>query len=330
MKNINITLLLLFFSFFIYAQEDNDLNINASSSQNDTNVTENSEVTIVNQMDRKLEEAADTKRKEDEAKAKRKTEEKKKQAKKETKASNLTKENGGFLDMKGIVIISLLLLLFFFGFITLFLLRWRMKHNKNLILFPENLFDSLDYLNKNSISSSENFKKQVEHFNKVLKYIRVTQDNNDKSFNSIIDSFTKLNDSIVEKENEIKQLRKGYESKETFAVIRRMIRLYATVFDIYNDTSLTDETKKEINIVLQDLEEKLIESGVKSYTIDSGTLVTNSQIFGVPESSDWIIESTSDKKKDNVVSSTLEKGFYFDGVNKTILKYVKIKVLKLN
>ena len=211
----------------------------------------------------------------------------------------------------------------------MFLLRWRLKHNKTLTTFPENLFDTLESLNINSSNSSENFKKQVEHFNKVLKYIRVTQDTNSTNFNEIIESFTKLNDSILEKENQIKQLRKGYESKETISLVRGMIRLHATIYDIASDEKNSEETRKETNFILADLEEKLMEAGVESYSIDPGISV-KSDVFGMPESSDWIIEQTDKKEKDNLVSSTLEKGFYYNGEDNTILKYVKIKVFKLN
>ena len=238
------------------------------------------------------------------------------------------KEDNTFLEVKDVVILSLILLTLFFGFITMFLLRWRLRHNKTLTTFPENLFDTLESLNTNSSNSSENFKKQVEHFNKVLKYIRVTQDTNSTNFNEIIESFTKLNDSIVEKENQIKQLRKGYESKETISLVRSIIRLHATIYDIANDEKNSQETRKETNFILNDLEEKLKESGVKSYSIEPGTSV-KSDVFGMPESSDWIIEPTDKKEKDNLVSSTQEKGFYYDGEEKTILKYVKIKVFKL-
>ena len=239
------------------------------------------------------------------------------------------KEEDTFLEVKDVVILSLILLTLFFGFITMFLLRWRLRHNKTLTTFPENLFDTLDSLNTNSSNSSENFKKQVDHFNKVLKYIRVTQDTNSTNFNEIIESFTKLNDSIVEKENQIKQLRKGYESKETISLVRSIIRLHATIYDIANDEKNSQETRKETNFILNDLEEKLKESGVKSYSIQSGISV-KSDVFGMPESSDWIIEPTDKKEKDNLVSSTQKKGFYYDGEDKTILKYVKIKVYKLN
>ena len=239
------------------------------------------------------------------------------------------KEDDTFLEVKDVVILSLILVTLFFGFITMFLLRWRLKHNKTLTTFPENLFDTLESLNINSSNSSENFKKQVEHFNKVLKYIRVTQDTNSTNFNEIIESFTKLNDSIVEKENQIKQLRKGYESKETISLVRGMIRLHATIYDIANDEKNSEETRKETNFILADLEEKLKEAGVESYSIDPDTSV-KSDVFGMPESSDWIIEQTDKKEKDNLVLSTQEKGFYFNGEDKTILKYVKIKVFKLN
>ena len=239
------------------------------------------------------------------------------------------KEDDTFLEVKDVVILSLIFLTLFFGFITMFLLRWRLKHNKTLTTFPENLFDTLESLNINSSNSSENFKKQVEHFNKVLKYIRVTQDTNSTNFNEIIESFTKLNDSIVEKENQIKQLRKGYESKETISLVRGMMRLHATIYDIANDEKNSEETRKETNFILVDLEEKLKEAGVESYSIDPGISV-KSDVFGMPESSDWIIEQTHKKEKDNLVSSTQEKGFYYNGEDKTILKYVKIKVFKLN
>ena len=238
------------------------------------------------------------------------------------------KEDDTFLEVKDVVILSLILLTLFFGFITMFLLRWRLKHNKTLTTFPENLFDTLESLNINSSNSSENFKKQVEHFNKVLKYIRVTQDTNSTNFNEIIESFTKLNDSIVEKENQIKQLRKGYESKETISLVR-YDQAHATIYDIANDKKNSEETRKETNFILADLEEKLKEAGVESYSIDPGISVT-SDVFGMPESSDWIIEQTDKKEKDNLVSSTQEKGFYYNGEDKTILKYVKIKVFKLN
>ena len=238
--------------------------------------------------------------------------------------------NEPFLSANKIIILSLIVLSLFFGFIILFLLRWRLKHNKTLTTFPENLFDTLESLDKNSTTSSENFKKQVDHFNKVLKYIRITQEDNNKNFNEIIESYSKLSESINEKEEEIKKLRKGYESKETIYLVRRMIKLHEDLYNSSIDEKKSNETKEEVKLLLNNLENKLDESGVKSYTIEPGTSVTDTNQFGIPDSSDWVLESTDKKEKNNVVSSTIEKGFYFDGEEKTILKNVKIKVYKFN
>ena len=247
---------------------------------------------------------------------------------KETKTSIFSMES--IFETKNIIILSLIILSLFLGFIVLFLLKWRKKHSESITTFPENLFELIESSEKSSSTSSENFKKQVEHFNKVLKYIRVTQEENKNSFNEIIESFTKLNNSIIEKENEIKRLRKGFESHETITFIKSIIRLHSNIYNASIDNKNSDETRNELKFILNDLEEKLKEAKVESYMIDTGVLATSPDLFGIPESSNWEIESTSKKEKDNTVSSTIEKGFYLDGEEKTIIKYAKIKVLKLN
>lgn len=233
-------------------------------------------------------------------------------------------------ETKNIIILSLIILSLFLGFIVLFLLKWRKKYSESITTFPENLFELIESSEKSSSTSSENFKKQVEHFNKVLKYIRVTQEENKNSFNEIIESFTKLNNSIIEKENEIKRLRKGFESNETITFIKSIIRLHSNIYNASIDNKNSDETKNELKFIINDLEEKLKEAKVESYLIDSGVLATSPDLFGIPESSNWEIESTDKKEKDNTVLSTIEKGFYLDGEEKTIIKYAKIKVLKFS
>ncbi|MBH37294.1 MAG: hypothetical protein CMD89_05240, partial [Gammaproteobacteria bacterium] len=227
------------------------------------------------------------------------------------------------------LIVILLVLLSISSITTYVLLKWRSKYKNQLVTFPENLVNQFDDLSKEfqNIKSgirgsfdifTDNLKRQTSISEKVTLDIT-------KKYGDILESFNSLQINLDKKDIEIERLKEGYDFQILKKPISKLIPVIDTCEAIINDSSVTDETKKEVGFIKEQLEDIFDVCNIEKYEI-APNLSTKSEIPGLPPSSQWIQIPTDDESKYLTVKKTINYGYLIKSERDSVLKYAKIEV----
>jgi len=228
-----------------------------------------------------------------------------------------------------IIYISIAILLFISLLINYILLRWRAKYKNQLVTFPENLLDKFVDLNKGFSKISSGVKNEFDTFSNNLK----SQTNSHQQllghisqrYDEIFESFGLLQGSLNEKDKEIDRLKRGYDLQIIKKFVKKLIRVSNICQTINMDENISEETKKEVIFVYENLQDIIDEIGVKQFSINEGASVKSDE-FGIPPANEWVSIETSNEDKIFLVKQTLVEGFYIEAEQKEVLQYPKIEV----
>ena len=228
--------------------------------------------------------------------------------------------------------ITLIVLLFLFciSLISNYtLLRWRARYKSQIISFPESLQDQFESLSKEFTAIKASVEGDFKGYTKNLtKQINLNQDvaqSVTKKYAEIYDSFSALQQSLDQKDGEIERLKKGYDLQIIKKYIVKMIRILDLCDSIIKEPKVLDATKKEVNFILDSLENLLEDSGIEKYAIDKG-VSTKSGKFGFPPANEWVQVITDKNDQILTVKETIKDGYYINAEVKEVLKFAKIEV----
>jgi len=225
--------------------------------------------------------------------------------------------------------IAIILLFFISLVINYTLLRWRSKYKNQLISFPESLQEQFENLSKEFTTTkstirgdfgdyTENLKKQMHSNQEVSKNVT-------KKYDEIFESFSMLQKSLSQKDEEIERLKKGYDLQILKKYAIKLMRVSDTCDAIIQDPKTSSETKSETTFILESLYDLLEDLGIEKYTIKAG-VSTKSEIFGLPPANEWVKVITDKKDQEFKVKKTIKEGYCNNAESKVVLKYPKIEV----
>ena len=245
-------------------------------------------------------------------------------------SEQIAKTNGDLFLTTSTVLIGMLIVLFFISLVTNYtLLKWRSRSKNQLISFPENLQDQFESLSKefNDIKSSvhsnfgnytENLKKQINLHHEVAKNVT-------KKYDEIFESFSVLQKSLNQKDDEIERLKKGYDLQILKKYVIKLLRVADTCDAIENDPKVSDETKKETTFISESLNDLLEDLGIEKYSIKIG-VSTKSEVFGLPPANEWVKVKADKEEQLSKVKKTIKEGYFINAEIKEVIKYPKIEV----
>ena len=225
--------------------------------------------------------------------------------------------------------IAIILLFFISLVINYTLLRWRSKYKNQLISFPESLQEQFENLSKEFTTTkstirgdfgdyTENLKKQMHSNQEVSKNVT-------KKYDEIFESFSMLQKSLSQKDEEIERLKKGYDLQILKKYVIKLMRVSDTCDAIIQDPKTSSETKSETTFILESLYDLLEDLGIEKYTIKAG-VSTKSEVFGLPPANEWVKVITDKKDQEFKVKKTIKEGYCNNAESKVVLKYPKIEV----
>ena len=225
--------------------------------------------------------------------------------------------------------IAIILLFFISLVINYTLLRWRSKYKNQLISFPESLQEQFENLSKEFTTTkstirgdfgdyTENLKKQMHLNQEVSKDVT-------KKYDEIFESFSMLQKSLSQKDEEIERLKKGYDLQIIKKYVIKLMRVSDTCDAIIQDPKTSSETKSETTFILESLYDLLEDLGIEKYTIKAG-VSTKSEVFGLPPANEWVKVITDKKDQEFKVKKTIKEGYCNNAESKVVLKYPKIEV----
>ena len=250
--------------------------------------------------------------------------------KQNVQSEQISKINGDVFSTTSTALIVTLIILFFISLITNYtLLKWRSRSKNQLISFPENLQDQFESLSKefNDIKSSvhgdfgnytENLKKQINLHQEVAKNVT-------KKYDEIFESFSVLQKSLNQKDDEIERLKKGYDLQILKKYVIKLLRVADTCDAIENDPKVSEETKKETTFISESLNDLLEDLGVEKYSIKPG-VSTKSEVFGLPPANEWVKVKADKEEQLSNVKKTIKEGYFINAEIKEVIKYPKIEV----
>ena len=195
----------------------------------------------------------------------------------------------------GLLIITLILVTFLF--IKLYLkIKSSDKDNINVIEFPKETKDNIN-----------NFINHIDKHNQELKDFLINDHNAAKKIITDIDEkITPFEKVAREKNDELKEYKKGYEYSRYKALLDGIIETIVFIENAENKINASDEIAKSY---FQSTKDKLLivlnNSGIESFTPELNIQSLDHQGCEV----DINTEPTTDKNKNNLIHSVVANGF---------------------
>ena len=146
-----------------------------------------------------------------------------------------------------------------------------------------------------------------------------------KKYDEIFESFSMLQKSLSQKDEEIERLKKGYDLQILKKYAIKLMRVSDTCDAIIQDPKTSSETKSETTFILESLYDLLEDLGIEKYTIKAG-VSTKSEVFGLPPANEWVTVITNKKDQVFKVKKTIKEGYFINAETKDVLKFPQIEV----
>ena len=195
----------------------------------------------------------------------------------------------------GLLLITLILVTFLF--IKLYLkIKSTDKDNINVIEFPKETKDNIN-----------NFINHIDKHNQELKDFLINDHNTSKKIITDIDEKISPFEKVArEKNDELKEYKKGYEYSRYKALLDGIIETIVFIENAENKINASDEIAKSY---FQSTKDKLLivlnNSGIESFTPELNIQSLDHQGCEV----DINTEPTTDKNKNNLIHSVVANGF---------------------
>ena len=214
----------------------------------------------------------------------------------------------------GLIIITLILVIFLF--IKLYLkIKSADKNSINMIEFPKETKDRI-----------EKFINHIDTHNQELKGFLINDHNTAKKIITDIDEKIAPFEKVArEKNDELKEYKKGYEYSRNKALLDGIIETIVFIENAENKINSTDEVAKSY---FQSTKDKLLitlnNSGIEAFTPELNIQSLDHQGCEV----DIITEPTSDKNKNNLIHSIVANGYKLT-LKDSDIHYIKKALVKV-
>ena len=214
----------------------------------------------------------------------------------------------------GLIIITLILVIFLF--IKLYLkIKSTDKNNINMIEFPKETKERIN-----------NFINQIDKHNKELKDFLINDHNSAKKIITDIDEKIAPFEKVArEKNDELKEYKKGYEYSRYKALLDGIIETIVFIENAENKINSNDEITKTY---FQSTKDKLLivlnNSGIEAFTPELNIQSLDHQGCEV----DIITELTNDKSKNNLIHSIVANGYKLT-LKDSDIHYIKKALVKV-
>ena len=214
----------------------------------------------------------------------------------------------------GLIIITLILVIFLF--IKLYLkIKSTDKNSINMIEFPKETKDRI-----------EKFINHIDTHNQELKGFLINDHNTAKKIITDIDEKIAPFEKVArEKNDELKEYKKGYEYSRYKALLDGIIETIVFIENAENKINSNDEITKTY---FQSTKDKLLitlnNSGIEAFTPELNIQSLDHQGCEV----DIITEPTSDKNKNNLIHSIVANGYKLT-LKDSDIHYIKKALVKV-
>ena len=214
----------------------------------------------------------------------------------------------------GLIIITLILVIFLF--IKLYLkIKSTDKNSINMIEFPKETKDRI-----------EKFINHIDTHNQELKDFLINDHNSAKKIITDIDDKIAPFEKVArEKNDELKEYKKGYEYSRNKALLDGIIETIVFIENAENKINSSDEVAKSY---FQSAKDKLLitlnNSGIEAFTPELNIQSLDHQGCEV----DIITEPTSDKNKNNLIHSIVANGYKLT-LKDSDIHYIKKALVKV-
>ena len=214
----------------------------------------------------------------------------------------------------GLIIITLILVIFLF--IKLYLkIKSTDKNSINMIEFPKETKDRI-----------EKFINHIDTHNQELKDFLINDHNTAKKIITDIDEKIAPFEKVArEKNDELKEYKKGYEYSRNKALLDGIIETIVFIENAENKINSTDEVAKSY---FQSTKDKLLitlnNSGIEAFTPELNIQSLDHQGCEV----DIITELTNDKSKNNLIHSIVANGYKLT-LKDSDIHYIKKALVKV-
>ena len=207
----------------------------------------------------------------------------------------------------------------------------RIKYKEPLVPIPSFLLNRFSRLDKRFVDMSVAIRNTLSSHSETLNaqaiHSQQASENVSKKYEEILEAFSSLQQGLNSKDKEIERLKKGYDHQLIKSYVKKLIRLTDMADSFEQDTSISEETKREVAFVLAAVGDLIEDLGVERYSIDSG-VSTKSDVFGLPPANEWqkVPVNGGDAEPAFTVKQTIKSGFYINSEVKEILRFAKIEV----
>lgn len=199
--------------------------------------------------------------------------------------------------------------------ISFYLYRWRriLISDKNLLV-PEEWSKTLKDVTKNMSDLKQSL-------NKDLGEMKYDASNNSVKITNMVETYSTLRSALDEREEEIKRLKKGYDSKIFRNFLFRFIRVDRYLADLINNNEFDKNSILDLKTLMEDA---LEECGVELFSPKEGEDYKPSEVEDNPK-----IKTTNNSDKDSKISKIIDEGYLLrNGDELEIIKKCKVEIYK--
>ena len=172
------------------------------------------------------------------------------------------------------------------------------------------------YFNFKELKTIKQNYSKAPFFNDVFLLLEEILSNkekdNQKSYQDIIDSFLKLQESVAGKDDEISRLKKGYDNKIKKKFTSGLLSLRDRIEHYIIEETSSEDLVKACNGMLAILDNTLMEEDILSFGYESGTSIRDIEDFEILEK-----VSTCDEEKIGRVIKTIKHGYFLKGLDQS-------------